>query len=68
MLTSIDPKQIAEDFARKGLIPESHTDEFAEGLVQELRRESLRFGKGVGSHVVKAIAMGRLIEKRPLAA
>ena len=63
----IDPKKIAEDFARKGLIPEDYTEEFAAGLVQELRRESLRFGNGVAALTSKAVMRGRLTSE-PLAA
>lgn len=67
MLNTIDTKKIAERFVESGMIPVECTEEFAEGLKQQMQRESLRFGNGVAAAAAQAIRRGRLTSQ-PLAA
>lgn len=56
----VGPKEIAEEFARQGLIPEDYKEEFAETLESELRRETRRLGGDVAEVVAKTVFIGHL--------
>ena len=61
MKEKIDTREIAKEFAEKGLIPSQFVAEFAQVVEFELRRETMRFGAGLANSAAKSIFVGQIL-------